>query len=237
MAIVLVACGRGTKPRGTRYFTPARAHASSRGPSWSARKIAETIDAVGGHLNAFTTKEYTCYYVKILDQHLRLGLELLADMVINPLIAPEELEKEKNVILEEVRMYEDNPDELIYDLLVQTLLQDHPLGHPILGTPESILQTSRADLIRFKERFYTPDNSCLAIAGNFEVSQLLEDCNTFWRKLRGSYTSEESSPVQTTGTTCLRKKDTEQFTFVGVPGFHRQHQDRYALLVLNNLLG
>ena len=105
-------------------------------------------------------------------------------------------------------MYEDNPDEL--DLLVQTLLQDHPLGHPILGTPESILQTSRADLIRFKERFYTPDNSCLAIAGNFEVSQLLEDCNTFWRKLRGSYTSEESSPVQTTGKTCLRKKDTEQ---------------------------
>jgi predicted Zn-dependent peptidase len=167
-----------------------------------------------------------------------LGLELLADMVINPLIAPEELEKEKNVILEEVRMYEDNPDELIYDLLVQTLLQDHPLGHPILGTPESILQTSRADLIRFKERFYTPDNSCLAIAGNFEVSQLLEDCNTFWRKLRGSYTSEESSPVQTTGTTCLRKKDTEQVHLcIGVPGFHRQHQDRYALLVLNNLFG
>ena len=104
----------------------------------SARKIAETIDAVGGHLNAFTTKEYTCYYVKILDQHLRLGLDLLADMVINPLFDPEELKKEKNVILEEVRMYEDNPDELIYDLLVQTLLKDHPLGHPILRTPESI---------------------------------------------------------------------------------------------------
>ena len=204
----------------------------------SARKIAETIDAVGGHLNAFTTKEYTCYYVKILDQHLRLGLDLLADMVINPLFAPEELEKEKNVILEEIRMYEDNPDELIYDLLVQTLLKDHPLGHPILGTPETILKTSRDDLIRYKERFYTPENSCLAIAGNFEVGQLLKECDAFWRKLRGSFTPAEGTPVQTNGTTCLRKKDTEQVHLcIGVPGFHRQHLDRYALLVLNNLLG
>lgn len=234
-----VACGSRNEAPAEQGISHLLEHMLFKGTELrSARKIAETIDAVGGHLNAFTTKEYTCYYVKILDQHLSLGLELLADMVINPLIAPEELEKEKNVILEEVRMYEDNPDELIYDLLVQTLLQDHPLGHPILGTPESILQTSRADLIRFKERFYTPDNSCLAIAGNFEVSQLLEDCNTFWRKLRGSYTSEESSPVQTTGTTCLRKKDTEQVHLcIGVPGFHRQHQDRYALLVLNNLFG
>lgn len=204
----------------------------------SARQIAESIDAVGGHLNAFTTKEYTCYYVKILDQHLRLGLQLLADMVINPLFSPEELEKEKNVVLEEVRMYEDTPDELIYDLFTQALLKDHPLGHPILGTPESILQIKREDLLQYKERYYTPANSCLAIAGNVESAQIIEECNSFWRNLPGNYTPEVNQPVHTVGTTCLRKKDTEQVHLcVGVPGFHRQHQDRYPLLVLNNILG
>ncbi|HHT48878.1 MAG TPA: insulinase family protein [Firmicutes bacterium] len=204
----------------------------------SARKIAETIDAVGGILNAFTTKEYTCYYVKILDQHLRLGLDLLADMVINSLFAEEELEKEKNVILEELRMYEDNPDELIYDLLVEALLKDHPLGHPILGTPESIAQIDRNKLIHYKEGYYTAENSCLAIAGNFEVSQLLEESNHFWQQLPKNLPLVQNCPVQTRGTTCLRRKETEQVHLcVGVPGFHRHHQDRYPLLVLNNILG
>ena len=204
----------------------------------TARQIAESIDAVGGNLNAFTTKEYTCYYVKILDQHFRLGLDLLADMVINPLFDPEELEKEKNVVLEELRMYEDSPDELIYDLLAQALLKDHPLGHPILGTPESLLNFRREDLISYKERYYTPDNSCLAIAGNFNVDQILEECNAFWRKLPGSIQADQTYPVQTEGTTCLRKKDTEQVHLcIGVPGFPRLHEDRYPLLVLNNILG
>ena len=210
-----VACGSRNEAPAEQGISHLLEHMLFKGTELrSARKIAETIDAVGGHLNAFTTKEYTCYYVKILDQHLRLGLELLADMVINPLIAPEELEKEKNVILEEVRMYEDNPDELIYDLLVQTLLQDHPLGHPILGTPESILQTSRADLIRFKERFYTPDNSCLAIAGNFEVSQLLEDCNTFWRKLRGVILRRRVARSRPPGQPVCGRRIPNKFTFV-----------------------
>jgi len=204
----------------------------------SARQIAEAIDAVGGNLNAFTTKEYTCYYVKILDQHLRLGLDLLADMVINSLFAEEELEKEKNVVLEELRMYEDTPDELIYDLLAETLLKDHPLGHSILGTPETIAKVNREKLLDYKARYYTPDNSCLAIAGNFEISRVLEECNNFWRKLPGSFRPVPDCPVQTGGTTCLRRKETEQVHLcVGVPGFDRQHQDRYPLLVLNNILG
>jgi len=204
----------------------------------SARKIAETIDAVGGNLNAFTTKEYTCYYVKILDQHLRLGLDLLADMVINTLFAEEELEKEKNVVLEELRMYEDTPDELIYDLLAQALLKDHPLGHSILGTPESISKVNREKLIQYKECYYTPANSCLAIAGSFDVNQILEECNNFWRKLPGNFTPAPNHPVHTVGTTCLRRKETEQVHLcVGVPGFDRKHKDRYPLLVLNNILG
>lgn len=234
-----VACGSRNESTAEQGSSHLIEHMLFKGTkSRSARQIAESIDAVGGHLNAFTTKEYTCYYVKILDQHLRLGLELLADMVINSLFSPDELEKEKNVVLEEVRMYEDTPDELIYDLLTQTLLKGHPLGHPILGTPESLLQIKREDLLHFKKEYYTPANSCLAIAGNFEAEQLIEECNFFWRNLAGNHIPEASHRVNTLGTTCLRKKDTEQVHLcVGVPGFNRQHQDRYSLLVLNNILG
>jgi predicted Zn-dependent peptidase len=117
-------------------------------------------------------------------------------------------------------------------------LKDHPLGHPILGTPESIVQIKRENLLHYKERYYTAANSCLAIAGNFEDTQLIEECNFFWRNLSGNYTPETSQLVNMVGSTCLRKKETEQVHLcIGVPGFHRQHQDRYPLLVLNNILG
>ncbi|HBG17457.1 MAG TPA: peptidase M16 [Firmicutes bacterium] len=204
----------------------------------SAREIAESIDAVGGHLNAFTTKEYTCFYVKILDKHFRLGLELLADLVINSLFPLEELEKEKNVVVEEIKMYEDSPDELVFDLLTQTILNQHPLGHPILGTPESICNLNRDNLVQYKKRFYTPDNSCLAMAGNVDFDGILEESNYFWRKLTGKFIPESSPSFKIQGKSCLRAKNTEQVHLcVGVPGFPRQHEDRYTLLVLNSILG
>lgn len=204
----------------------------------SAKEIAESIDAVGGYLNAFTTKEYTCFYVKILDKHFRLGIDLLADLVINSLFTSEDLEKEKNVVLEEIKLYEDSPDELVFDLLTQTVLNGHPLGHPILGTPETIKNLNRNDLVQYKERYYTPANSCLAIAGNIDFEQISRECNRFWEKLTGKLFSEESSSLNIKGKSCLRKKDTEQVHLcVGVPGFSRQHEDRYTLMLLNTILG
>lgn len=204
----------------------------------TSREIAEAIDSVGGHLNAFTTKEYTCFYLKIIDRHLRLGLELLADLVANALLSTEDLEKEKNVILEEIKSYEDSPDELVYDLLTQTILDGHPLAHSILGTPETVTNFTREDLISYKERFYTPDNSCLAVAGNVDFQEMFGDMEKFWAGLSGKTQRKEAFPFKVEGKSNLRKKETEQVHLcLGVPGFPRQHEERYTVLVLDAILG
>ncbi len=204
----------------------------------SAREIARIIDSIGGYMNAYTTKEYTCYYIKVLDRHFRLAMELLADLVLNALLAPEDLEKEKNVILEEIKSYEDSPDELVYDLLTATVLKGHPLGHSILGTPETIRRLSAEDLIAYKRRFYTPDNSCLAVAGNIGFDEVIKAAEDYWGEFSGKAADEEYIPWKTKGSKFFKRKETEQVHLcVGTPGFSRQHEDRYVIIVLNNALG
>lgn len=204
----------------------------------TTRQIAETIDSVGGHLNAFTTKEYTCFYIKILDRHFRLGLELLSDLVTNPLFTLEDLEKEKNVVLEEIKSYEDSPDELVFDLFTQTILDGHPLGHSILGTPETIDAIDRDALLAYKKRFYAPGNSCLAVAGNIEFSELVEAAESFWGALSGVAQGDQGSLLVNRGRTSFKRKDTEQVHLcLGGPGFHRRHDERYVMMVLDSILG
>ncbi len=234
-----VACGSRNETEQEQGISHLIEHMAFKGTkSRSAREIAEMIDAVGGHLNAFTTKEYTCFYVKLLDQHFRLGLDLLADLIINPVFSPEELEKEKNVVLEEIKMYEDSPDELVFELFTQALLKDHPLGHSILGTPESIKHLDREALFKYKERYYTPDNSCLAIAGNFDFDGIIEESNHFWHKLTGRCQTAQEQPLKMQDEDYLRYKKTEQVHLcLGTPGFSRHDPNRYALVVLNNILG
>lgn len=204
----------------------------------SAREIAAVIDSVGGHLNAYTTKEYTCFYVKVLDRHFQLGMELLSDLVLNALLAPEELEKERNVVLEEIKSYEDAPDEQVFDLFTQTILNGHPLGHSILGTPETIRNLTREDLLAYKERFYTPNNSCLAVAGNISPEEVIAAAGQYWGGFYGQAAGEEKFPVKIKGENILKNKKTEQVHLcVGTPGFPRDHEDRYILMVLDNLLG
>ena len=204
----------------------------------SAREIAGVIDSVGGHLNAYTTKEYTCFYVKVLDRHFQLGMELLSDLILNALLAPEELEKERNVVLEEIKAYEDSPDEQVFDLLTQTILNGHPLGHSILGTPETIRSLTREDLLAYKERFYTPGNSCLAVAGNIEPEQVVATTGKYWGEFHGKAAGEKKSLVKIKGENILKSKKTEQVHLcVGTPGFPRDHEDRYILMVLDNILG
>lgn len=109
----------------------------------SAKEIAETLDAVGGQLNAFTSKEYTCYYAKVLDEYFDISLDLLADMFFNSSFKEEEIEKEKNVIIEEIKMYEDTPDELVHDFFAKTIWKGHALGRPVIGTTNIIKKMSR----------------------------------------------------------------------------------------------
>ena len=234
-----VLCGSRNETRREQGITHLLEHMAFKGTSKrSAREIAGVIDSVGGHLNAYTTKEYTCFYVKVLDRHFQLGMELLSDLVLNALLAPEELEKERNVVLEEIKSYEDSPDEQVFDLLTQTILNSHPLGHSILGTPETIRNLTREDLLAYKERFYTPGNSCLAVAGNVNPEEVIAAAGEYWGKFHGHTAGEEKIPVKIKGENILKSKRTEQVHLcVGTPGFPRDHEDRYILMVLDNILG
>lgn len=204
----------------------------------SARALAESLEAVGGQLNAFTTKEYTCYYAKILDEDLDLAIDVLSDMFFCSLFDEKEIEKEMNVVIEEIKMYEDSPDELIHDIFSEYVWNDHPLGKPILGTEESIKSLSREKIMTFLSEHYAPDNVVIAVAGKIKhddvVAKLTNQFGTF---KRGGRRILEGTPV---GQTIERyqKKDTEQMhILLGVPGLGQDDDEIYAMHIFNNILG
>lgn len=204
----------------------------------TAKQIAETIDAVGGQLNAFTTKEYTCFYAKVLGKHFQLGVDLLSDMITNSVLSVAELEKEKSVILEEIKSYEDSPDELIHDLFVEQVLKNHSLGRSILGTPETVDQINQSTLIDYLNHHYTPDNIVFAVAGNIQFNQVIAEVEARFSKMTGKVNHQypEIPPLQAGKT--LRNKETEQVHLcMGTRGFGRKNPKKYALFVLDSILG
>ena len=140
----------------------------------SARDIAEMVDDVGGQLNAATDRENTCYYIKVLPEHLGLGMDILSDMLLHSKFADSDVEKERQVVLEEISLYEDSPDELIHDLHMNSLWPGHALGRNILGTRETIGDMSRQTIVDYTMRHYVPDNVVIAAAGNLTHEQLVE---------------------------------------------------------------
>jgi len=204
----------------------------------TAQALAESLEAVGGQLNAFTTKEYTCYYAKVLDEDLDLAIDVLSDMFFHSLFDEKEIEKEKNVVIEEIKMYEDSPDELIHDIFSEHVWNEHPLGKPILGTEESIRGLSRDKIKQFLSEHYAPDNVVIAVAGKIKhedvVAKLSDQFGTFQR---GGRRVLEGTP---TGQTVehYQKKDTEQMhILLGVPGLGQDDDDIYAMHIFNNILG
>ncbi|MDX1547175.1 MAG: pitrilysin family protein [Rhodothermales bacterium] len=135
--------------------------------------IARRLEAVGGYLNAFTSKEYTCFYARALDEHLGRAIDTVCDLVFEPNFPEKELEKEKEVVLEEMKMYEDNPEDVIFDRFESVIYRDHALGRPILGFPETVTSFTRPQLVRYMDRHYTPDKIVLAVAGNVEHSEVV----------------------------------------------------------------
>ncbi|MCO1601726.1 MULTISPECIES: M16 family metallopeptidase [Desulfosporosinus] len=204
----------------------------------SARALAESLEAVGGQLNAFTTKEYTCYYAKVLDEDLDLAIDVLSDMFFSSLFDEKEIEKEKNVVIEEIKMYEDSPDELIHDVFSEYVWNDHPLGKPILGTEESIRSLSREKIMQFLTEHYAPDNVVISVAGKIKhedvVAKLSPHFGTF---NRGGRRVLEETPKGLT-IEHYQKKDTEQMhILLGVPGLGQDDEDIYAMHIFNNILG
>lgn len=204
----------------------------------TARELAESLEAVGGQLNAFTTKEYTCYYVKVLDEDLDLAIDVLSDMFFASLFNEEEIEKEKKVVIEEIKMYEDTPDELINDLFTEFVWNDHPLGRSILGTVESIGSLSREKILRYLEKHYAPDNLVIAVAGKIRTDEILQKLSPLFREFRhGGRRVLAEIPVGQALESYVAK-DTEQMHLViGVPGLGQYNEDIYTLHVINNILG
>lgn len=145
--------------------------------------IAEAFDQIGGQVNAFTSKEYTCYYAKVLDEHAGIALDVLQDMFFHSTFDEVELEKEKNVILEEIRMVEDTPDDLVHELLSEACYGNHPLAYPILGTEERLASFTSDDLRSYMDRYYTGDYVVISVAGNVN-DELIEQLKTTFAKVK-----------------------------------------------------
>ncbi|SMB95596.1 Predicted Zn-dependent peptidase [Thermanaeromonas toyohensis ToBE] len=204
----------------------------------SAREIAEALESVGGVLNAFTTKEYTCFYTRVLAEHLDLAIDVLSDMLFNPRFNLEDIEKEKKVILEEIKMYEDSPDELVHDLFAQTVWPGHPLGRAILGTFQSIEGLNRERICNYYHEHYNARNIVLAAAGNFKTQELEEKlAKAFGQRELPGEPAVYYPPHDRPGIS-INIKDTEQVQIcLGTPGLAQDDEDIYALQALNNILG
>ena len=139
----------------------------------TSKEIASEIDNLGGQINAFTSKECTCYYVKLLDSHIDIGIDILSDMILNPLFDKNDIEKERLVILEELKMYEDSPEDLAYDLLIENIYKGDPLGMNIIGTEESLKGIGREEIVDYFEKYYVPNNSVISVCGNFDFEEMI----------------------------------------------------------------
>ena len=204
----------------------------------SAEEIAQEIDSIGGQLDAFTAKEYASYYIKVLDEHLPLALDILSDIVLHPALARDDIEREKKVILEEIKMVEDTPDDLVHELFTQSLWEGHALGRPILGTPETVEALTQEALRDYFGRVYTADNFVISAVGNLEharVRELVE--RAFGDMAPAGDKAVEESPV-VAPKFMVRSKDLEQSHIcLGTSSYSQSHEDRYVSYVLNTLLG
>ncbi len=206
----------------------------------SSAEISREIDALGGEMNAFTSRETTTYYVKVLDQQLPHALELLSDLFHHSRFAPRDIEKEKQVVLEEIRMVQDDPEDLVQELHMGQVLRRHPLGRPILGREQTIRGLRRQDLLDYRETYYQPSQTVLSIAGNFQQDELEGLAAKYFGKGRATPATQANGrrPPDVHGGVVLRKKKLEQAHLcLGLKGVPAGDQDRYALYALNSVLG
>jgi predicted Zn-dependent peptidase len=204
----------------------------------SARQIADEFDSIGGQLNAFTEKEYTCYFAKVLSEHLPVAVDVLADMFLNSVLDPQEIDLERNVVLEEIKRHEDTPDDLVHDIFVQTVWGGHPLGNSILGSREVVSDLTRAGLSQYMREMYTPDSIVIAAAGNLVHEDLVAQIAEHFGHLQGRRAIEAHTEPAFSVASKLTEKRTEQVHFcIGTRGFSHLDTERYTLAVIDTTLG
>jgi predicted Zn-dependent peptidase len=205
----------------------------------SGEEIARSADAIGGHLDAFTSKEFTCFSIKVVDEHVPRALDIVADLVKNPLLRFSDIAKESKVIQEEIRMVEDTPDDLVHEIFSKTYWPHHSLGRPILGTRETVGGFNQRRLRDFFKRHYVPGNMLFSAAGNLNHNRVLDLVGKhFGRLAAGPATLKGPAPVANPHALYRRKKELEQTHIcLGTPAYPYAHPKRFASYVLNTILG
>ncbi|HLH41890.1 MAG TPA: pitrilysin family protein [Bryobacteraceae bacterium] len=205
----------------------------------TAEQIARSVDSIGGGLDAFTSKELVSYNVKVLDEHLPEAFDVVADLVRNPLFEPKDIEKEKGVILEELKMEVDNPEYLLHEIFSSNFWKGHALGRPILGTKQTIRSFNRDAVERYYREFYTPSNVLITAAGNLKHKHLLrlsEDRFADWKR---SHVRSPKKPPRPHAPLIFRNKNSleQVHVYLGVPSVPMTHESRFAAYILNAILG
>ena len=204
----------------------------------TSREIAVESDAIGGHVDAFTSREVASYYVKVLDQHLARAFDLLADLVTSPLFANEELDRERNVVLEEIKMVEDTPDDLVHEVFVSNFWPDHPLGRSILGTADTLATFDHDRVVQYFHDVYTPRNLVISGAGNIEHAKFIDMVAQYFSGLTDRPANLLSSVPATAPRRVIINKDLEQaHLMMGTRCPSMTSNDRYSVHILNVILG
>jgi predicted Zn-dependent peptidase len=205
----------------------------------TAEEIARSVDSIGGMMDAFTAKEMVSFNAKVLDEHLPVAWEVLSDLALRPLFDAEEIGREKQVVLEEIKMDQDNPESVAHEMLVQNFWSGHPLGRPILGTPETVGDFSRAAVVEGHRESYVPGNMLVTAAGHLEPAQLVDlVANALGDLPAGEFSTPETVPETHATVGQQSKKELEQVHIcVGVPSVRLADERRYTVAVLNTILG
>ena len=205
----------------------------------SAEQIARSVDSIGGHLDAFTAKECVCFNTVVLDEHLNLAFDVLSDIVLHPMFRPEDITKERSVILEEIKSEEDNPDYLLHEIFSQNFWKGHAIGKPILGTRQTVGHFAKNVIEDQFHQSYRPNNMVIAAAGNVEHARLLDLVEERFHHLKKQKNeAPDPRPKTHTHLTLRNKPSLEQVQVcIGVPSYPLPHESRYASYVLNALLG
>lgn len=205
----------------------------------SAKDIAVTMDSIGGQINAFTGKDCTCYYAKVIDEHLPVAMDVLCDLLRHSVLDQAELEKERGVILEEIAMVEDTPDDIVHDLLSEAAYQGSALAQTILGPAERIGAFGREDLETYRQAHYRPENTVLAVAGRYHweaLLQLAEQHLADW-EAPAAHVSQETTPAFVPALRVKSKEVEQVHVCIGYPGIALGEDDAYPLSIFNNILG
>src|SRR5437016_1008375 len=205
----------------------------------TAEDIARQVDSIGGNMDAFTAKECICFNVKVLDEHLPVAVDVLSDLVLNPVFAVEDIGRERGVILEEIKMDEDNPAYLVHEIFTQNFWKDHPLGKPILGTRDTVRKFEQPVVLNSYTQRFAPENLIVSAAGSLDHGRFVELVAKHFQHMKPFKNGFHSQPPKVVPRIVMRnKKALEQVQIcIGVPSYPIAHEKRYASYVLNTLLG